>query len=127
MNAIAVFVKKSGVLVPCKAYPEPDGAVWRCAICDLAIVRASFGVLNGMWRCQCGCEVEVVMDGCPVDLEAAATTIHDRDIVGTVGDEPPQNLELNAPEKPKRKRARKLTDEDFLRECGIAIKEEEPC
>ena len=111
IQSIAVFVKKSGILVACRSHPQPDGAIWICALCDAAIIRASFGVLNGLWRCSCGNDVELLVNGVPVDLEAEQRK--------TFAEMQSQNV----PAKPKRKRQRKLSDEDFLRECGITIKE----
>lgn len=105
MNQLAVFVKRSGVLVACRAYPAPDGCVWECSACGLVpLLRASFGVMSGMFRCQCGAEVELFVDGEIVKLEEVG-----------VKPFPSAVSEL----KPKRTRRRKMSDEDFLRECGI--------
>jgi hypothetical protein len=119
MKAIAVFVKKeeSGILVPCRVFPAPDGATWQCGVCGThPLLRASFGVMSGLWRCSCGAEVELMVDGQPVAIEDVAQVIPAPADVTHV---------TNVPAKPKRKRQRKLKDEDFLRECGIAIPEEQ--
>jgi hypothetical protein len=75
MKAIAVFVKKeeSGILVPCRVFPAPDGATWQCGVCGAhPLLRASFGVMSGLWRCGCGAEVELMVDGQPVAIEDVA-------------------------------------------------------
>lgn len=118
MRQLAVFVKRNGVLIACRAYPAPDGATWQCGACDFhPLLRASFGVMSGLWRCQCGAEVELMVDGEPVAIEEVA------EIMPAPAEIVPEQANVDA--KPKRKR--KLKDADFLRECGIAIEEEKPC
>lgn len=67
-NYIAVFVKNNGILAPCRVSPQPDGAVWVCP-CGVFVIRATYGVLSGMWRCQCGREIEVIVNGVTIDME----------------------------------------------------------
>jgi hypothetical protein len=125
MKAIAVFVKKSGVLVGCRVYPTDDGCLWQCGVCGtMPLLRASFGVMSGYWRCPCGAEVELLIDGQPVELQEINVLPNGMAAEGNFA------APEETPEKPKRKRRRKLNDEDFLRECGIArdaTPEEESC
>jgi hypothetical protein len=102
MRSIAVFIKHNGVLAPCRAYPQPEGALWICGNCSTPIIRASYGVLNGRCRCSCGDEVEVLVDGYPVDLKKESLLAPGR-----------------SPEDPIPQSAEEATDEDFLR--GIHI------
>ncbi len=117
-HSLAVFVKRNGILVACRAHPAPDGATWQCPTCGFhPLLRASFGVMSGLWRCQCGAEVELLVDGKPVAIEEVA------ELIPAPADVVPAEQQ-NVPAKPKRKRTRKLKDADFLRECGIANLEE---
>ena len=106
MTSVMVFVKRSGILVPCKPCPTPDGAFWRCAHCNEILMRASFGVLNGMVRCFCGSEVELLVGGRPVDIEELNVLNREQEPTP----EPPTG---------------EFDEAEFLRECGIAISEEE--
>lgn len=125
MQSVMVFVKRSGVLIACRAFPSPDGATWQCGVCGThPLLRASFGVMSGFWRCECGAEVELMVDGKPVAIEEVAQVMPARH---APRDEDVMFPQQNAPAKPKRKRRRKLTDKDFLRECGIATTEEPTC
>lgn len=123
-HMISVFVKRNGILVACRTFPAPDGATWQCGTCGFhPILRASYGVMSGLWRCECGAEVELLVDGKPVAIEEVAEVLPGpADIEPQVSQH--QVPQQNVPAKPKRKRQRKLTDEDFLRECGIANPEE---
>jgi hypothetical protein len=70
MKRVAVFVRLGGpVRVACRAYPSPTGAVWHCAHCNAAIISASFGVLSGFWRCPCGADVGLFVDGKQIDMQ----------------------------------------------------------
>jgi hypothetical protein len=136
MDCVAVFVKRAGILVPCRAYAEPDGALWRCACCEGALIRASYGILNGLWRCPCGCEVELLVNGLAIDLEAMngrAFADHDnahdhasdsaRYATGYTTSQAPGWNDIE-------RRAAAVTDEDFLRGLKITPSlaiEEEPC
>jgi len=117
MTEVNVFVKRNGVFVACRVFPSPDGCTWQCGACGLhPLLRASFGVMSGLWRCQCGAETALFVDGKPVAIEEVAHLMP--------ANAPPQE---NVAAKPKRKRVRKLKDQDFLRECGIAnLIQEEP-
>jgi hypothetical protein len=100
MKSVAVFIKRNGVLIPCPVRPTPDGCVWRCVNCHEHVIRASFGVLSGLWRCQCGCEVELLVDGQAIDLEELNAL------------QPQYQTEEDGGTKP-------VNDSDFLRELGI--------
>lgn len=107
-HQVAIFVKRSGVLIACKAHQAPDGATWQCGACGFhPLLRASFGVMSGLWRCDCGAEVELFVDGKAVAIEEVAQVIPaPADVVPA---EP-----VNAPAKPKRKRSKKTSDKDFV-------------
>src|SRR6266436_6241136 len=116
MTEVSVFVKRNGILVACRVFPAPDGCTWQCGVCGLhPLLRATFGVMSGFWRCQCGAETELMVDGKPVPIQEVAHVVPSSN-----GEVPSQQ---NVPAKPKRKRTRKLKDEDFLRECGISLGE----
>lgn len=103
---IAVFVKSNGILVPCKVHPAADGAVWVCP-CGTYIIRASHGVLSGMYRCYCGKDVELIVDGQTVDIEELQ--------------ELPTATNLPSPSAEAMTAGDiKQNDEDFLRGFGIA-------
>lgn len=85
-----VLAKRNELLAPCHPYQEADGWVWRCAWCEEIICRVSFGVMNGNYRCPCGAELEISVDGHLVDL--------DRHKMGACNQ----------------------SDEDFLKLCGIS-------
>lgn len=120
-HSLAVFVKRNGILVACRPHPAPDGATWQCPTCGFhPLLRASFGVMSGLWRCQCGAEVELLIDGKPVAIEEVATVLPaPADFVSAA-------QQQNVPAKRTRRRSQKLTtkDKDFLRELRIAIPEE---
>lgn len=120
MKAVTVLIKRNGLIFPCMPHPAPDGATWQCGCCGAhPILRASFGLMSGVWRCVCGGELELIVDGVVVPIEEVAeveNTAFPIDATAAPA--------ANVPAKPKRKRHRKLKDEDFLRECGIADPEE---
>jgi hypothetical protein len=101
----------SGVLLPCAAAPEPDGALWCCALCGQACIRCSFGVMQGLWRCQCGAEIQFLVDGRWIDprqIEPLEPIAADK-------------RKTAEAEKPKRTRKKRIkSDKDFLTQCGIA-------
>jgi hypothetical protein len=110
VTSVMVFVQRSGVLVACRAFPEPDGYHWNCPLCDQTVMRASFGVLNGLTRCTCGADTELIVDGRTIEISA----------LNVLEQQPVQE---SAPQP-----RGVVNDEDFLRECGIATQEEEePC
>jgi hypothetical protein len=111
MTSVMVFVKRSGVLVACRNFQVPDGCFWRCAHCDTILMRASFGVLNGLTRCTCGSDVELLVDGQAVDVD---------ELNVLAGRQP--NATAEPTPAPQR-----VNDEDFLRECGIAMEEKDQC
>ena len=103
MSEVAVFIRtESGILAPCPSHRTPDGAVWSCQLCRAVLMRASFGVLSGLYRCRCGSDVELLIDGRSVDIEA----------MGQEG-VPMRYEPALAPSKD-------FKDEDFLRELGIS-------
>jgi hypothetical protein len=115
MSSVMIFVKRNGLLVACPSERTQDGAEWYCPHCESIVIRASFGVMNGTLICRCGSQVELVVDGIPVDPEKLNV------LPGT-----PRSFVTQPKETPRRGRTRrkKLTDEDFLRECGIATEGE---
>lgn len=98
MKQVAVFLRRdAGVLLPCPVCPTPDGACWRCGLCRAIVIRVAFGVMNGLWRCQCGAEVALFVDGEEIDIEG---------------------MHSELPEV-QHGEAKELNDSDFLRELGI--------
>jgi hypothetical protein len=110
MKSVMVFVKRSGILVGCRNYPVPDGCFWRCAHCEAIIMRASFGVMNGLYRCTCGSDVELLVDGQAIEIEALDSSTNQE------GELIPHPNPAPAPQR--------VSDEDFLRECGIAMEDD---
>lgn len=137
MTSVMVFVKHNGILVACQPHRAPDGCFWRCAHCDEILMRASFGVMNGMIRCTCGSDVELVVDGKIVEIGElnVLTDVHEHaiDSLGYVEDHAIDSLGYAAtPRQPKQSAQQprgEMNDEDFLRKCGISAgaTEEEPC
>lgn len=132
MTSVIVVSKRNGVLLPCRPHQQADGFVWFCGACVTSpICRVSFGVMNGLWRCQCGAEIEVCVDGEMVDLAALAVPSPDdirRAMDGSLASSagtwnnlkrapqpsPPDNV-VPFPKK---------TDNEFLQGCGIALDED---
>jgi hypothetical protein len=168
MNSVMIFVKRNGLLVACPSQRTQDGAEWYCPHCESIVIRASFGVMNGTLICRCGSQVELVVDGVPVDPEKlnvlpgsppqysshvdservirrrTRSKLRPFEYFRVPEAEPlPEGFE-EAPEahdngrirpqfygcgrleneQRRTKRRKKLTDEDFLRECGIATEGE---
>lgn len=100
MTPVDVFAKCEGeeIWIQCPGYVTPDGCFWNCAHCSSLIIRASFGQMNGVYRCQCGAEITLLVDNQVVDIR-----------------------ELNGIRAPGA--AQPVNDKDFLRDCGIATEE----
>ena len=108
MKSIMVFVKRGGILVACRNYRTPDGCFWRCAHCETILMRASFGIMNGFYRCTCGSDVELLVDGQAIEIEDLTVAPA---MFGGAAVEP-----TPAPQR--------TNDEDFLRGCGIAMEDD---
>lgn len=80
--------------------------MWECGNCSEICCRVSFGVMNGFWRCRCGLETEVTVDGKIVDLKQFNTAPR----------------EWFAPAEPQPQ----SSDEKFLQMCGIAAEPIKP-
>lgn len=89
--------------------------------------------MNGLWRCECGAEIEVCVDGVPVDLAALAVPDPD-DIRRAMDDHLTScagtwnNLKRTPPAAPDNviPFPKRITDKDkeFLEGCNIALDEE---
>ena len=120
MSHVMVMIRtEAGILMPCEASPQPDGAAWACAVCGELCIRVSFGVMQGLWRCRCGVDVQLLVDGRFIDpreiqpLEPVSKMAPIRPITQ-------EELESDMP-KPKRVRKKRIkSDKDFLSQCGIA-------
>lgn len=129
MKEIAVFVQRSGILLPCKVYPSATGCSWICANCEkIQIMSATLGVLSGFWRCPCGVDVELIVDGKIIDIQEM-NALEQHGLRSALDEQRPYteyDLQQDAIRILKKKQ---VTDEDFLRECGISAGaiEEEPC
>jgi hypothetical protein len=129
VKQVAVFVKRSGILMPCKVYPSATGCSWICANCEkIQIMSADLGVLSGFWCCPCGVEVELIVDGQTINIQEM-NALEQEGLRSALDEERPyteRDLQQDAIRTLKKK---KVTDEDFLRECGISATaiEEEPC
>lgn len=125
MKEIAVFVKFGGpLLVPCRGYrgyQAPSGCFWHCAYCELVIIAVNLGVLSGFWRCPCGAEVVLLVDGQEVNMQAmnALDKSQEQPDETDTGNwnglarRPVSDL-LPNPQAP-------LTDDEFARQCGFAL------
>ena len=109
MTSVMVFIQHNGLLLACKVVRTQDGCYWLCANCDTTLMRASFGVLNGLTRCTCGDFVELIVDGKTIDIE-------ELNVLGQ------RSQDTTAPQPQG-----EFDEATFLRECGIATQEEEPC
>lgn len=125
MVSILVFVKRGGVLAGCKPKPEPDGCLWLCPRCNEAVIRVSFGVMNGCLHCACGAEVELIVDGKTVDIEEL-NVLPGRPPKLTTADIGALQLEMlhkrwanEAANAAQNTPAPAIDDEEFLRGCGI--------
>ena len=117
MVSICVFVKRNGILAGCKPKPEPDGCLWLCPRCNEAVIRVSFGVMNGRLHCACGSEVELIVDGQIVDIEELNV------LPGTPPTQRWEHEAVNKLNEPQSTPAPAADDKEFLRGCGISLED----
>lgn len=120
MTSVLLVAKRNGVIAPCRSCPQPDGMVWQCGFCSVVCTRVSFGIINGLWRCNCGAEIELFIDDKLVNLQKLSL---DDTAFGvslealTTRTEKPANV-LEFPDRVTDK------DKEFLEGCNIALDEE---
>lgn len=130
-TSVIIVAKREGLILPCFPRVEPDGYSWTCPACPTIVARISYGLMNGLWRCECGAEIEVCVDGVRLDLEKPVEATQDdirRAMDGSLGSSggswnnlkrsPSPGTPVNVIPFPER-----ITDRDkeFLEACNIAL------
>lgn len=118
MTSVIIVAKRNALILPCLPHPEADGFSWHCPACSGIVARVSFGIMNGVWRCRCGAEIEMCVDGVPIDLQRL--TIEDKiGIAKAMAHSEEQGSQIvNVIPFPERITAR---DKEFLEACNIAL------
>ncbi len=107
MSSVIIITKtQGGLLIPARPVPEPDGMHWTCGVCGVICARVSFGIMNGLYRCQCGGTVEITVDGRVVYIAAHKVP------------NPPEEPTTVAEQQQK-------NDEEFMKSCGISSQEDD--
>lgn len=113
--SVSVKPEGGGEPIPCMAHLERDGASWKCGICGETCTRLSFGVINGFWRCCCGGELVICVNGEVADLSKYAFDDEgNRRMVDSMGRSKFASFVAEG------------SDEDFMKACGISAGDNEP-
>lgn len=113
-TSVMIVAKREGLILPCFPRVEPDGYSWTCPACPTIVARVSYGLMNGLWRCECGAEIEVCVGGKVIDIKhvTALALRHNEEVALQ------EEVPVNVIPFPKRITTR---DKEFLEACNIAL------